>query len=61
MGHCSCYGPFDSFNLNKPFDTIEQAMGDLYGKDWSKSFDEEIEKIREIALRFLLDLNNKNV
>lgn len=53
MGHCSCYDPFEELNLEEPFDTLEEAMVDLYDKDWSKSFNKEILAMNREAMIFL--------
>jgi len=45
MGHCSCYGPFDSFSLRKPYDKLKRAIRELHFGDWSNHFDLTIEKI----------------
>ena len=45
LGHCSCYGPFDRFNLSKPYDKLKRAIRDLHFNDWSNYYDLTIEKI----------------
>ena len=47
LGHCSCYGPFDSFSLKKPFDTLKRAVRDLHMQDWSNYYGITIERLHE--------------
>ena len=52
MGHCSCYGPFDDLNLDKPYDSVEEAISVLDDEDWSKSFDKSIETIKALGIKW---------
>ena len=47
LGHCSCYGPFDGFNLKEPFEKLKDAIRDFHYKDWSRYFDFTIDAIYE--------------
>lgn len=47
LGHCSCYGPFDRFNLSEPYDKLKDAIRGLHRDDWSRYFDIQVENMRE--------------
>lgn len=47
LGHCSCYGPFEEFNLTIPFDTLKKAIRNLHRDDWSRYFDITIQDMHE--------------
>ena len=47
LSHCSCYGPFDEFNLTKPYDKLKDAIRSLHKDDWSRYFDIRIEDMYE--------------
>lgn len=65
LGHCSCYGPFDSFNLKKPYDTLKRAIRGLGKDDWSNYFNvtieqmyQEVRKYQEGTLFYNLEIGN---
>lgn len=52
LGHCSCYGPFEEFDLKQPFNSLEEAIATLHNDDYSKSFDGAIKRMYEEAVKW---------
>lgn len=58
LGHCSCYGPFEEFGLEIPFNTLTEAMEDLHGNDWSAFKEEAIRRMYEEAMKWRKEIKD---